>query len=63
MPGCWARCRLGLRVKVMRRAIADSPEYADHMGHMLNKWCAIIMFTMYNIAAILIFTINYALYH
>ena len=51
-------CRWRLRLDVMRAAIADNPEYADHVAHKFNKWCAISMFVMYNSAAILIFSIN-----
>jgi hypothetical protein len=44
----------------MQAAIADSPEYADHVAHKFNKWCAISMFVLYNCAIILIFSVNTA---
>lgn len=45
----------------METVVADDA-FADRVGHLANKWCAISQLAMYNIAAVLIFTINSVLY-
>eukprot|EP00775_Hariotina_reticulata_P002927 gene2927-3213_t len=36
--------------------------FADRLAHQANKWCAIIQMLLYNLAAILIFTVNSQLF-
>ena len=39
-------------------AIYDDDAFADRAAHQVNKWAAITQWIAYNLAGILIFTVN-----
>lgn len=48
--------------EVFMEMIASDDAFADRVAHLCNKWCAITQLVMYNIAAVLIFSLNSWLY-
>jgi hypothetical protein len=54
--------RLLQRGRLFLESIYSDDAFADRAAHKLNKWCAIIQWVAYNLAAILIFAINSHLY-
>jgi len=60
----WAsRCdRLFRHINLFLEAVHRDDDFADSLAHSLNKWCAILQMVLYNLAAVLIFTVNHHLY-
>ena len=46
------------RTQVMRQQLLEDPQYCDHIAAVVNLYSAAILFTTYNVAAILVFAIG-----
>lgn len=55
-------CRLWARLRLYISALERDATLTDHLSYQLNKWLAISQFIAYNVAVVLIFVINRALY-
>jgi hypothetical protein len=59
---CKPVCSWLRKWQVFLSSVANDDAFADRVAHLANKWCAISQLLVYNVAAILIFSINSYVY-
>ncbi|KAF8059117.1 hypothetical protein HT031_005289 [Scenedesmus sp. PABB004] len=55
------RSRLLRQLHIYLDSVWSDDAFADRAAHLANKWCGIVQFVAYNVAATLIFVVNAAL--
>jgi hypothetical protein len=55
-------CSWSRKWHVFLSSVATDNDFADRVAHLANKWCAISQLVIYNMAAILIFSVNSYVY-